>query len=81
MHSSLSRDSLKSGSLKSKSLVLDTPARGPLMRKPFGRSLGLALYILFLMVPVYWLLNMSFKTNADIPAGLSLVPPHPTREN
>ena len=51
------------------------------MRGGFGRPAGMALYILFLMVPVYWLVNMSFKTNADVLSGLSFVPPHPTLDN
>lgn len=41
----------------------------------------MAAYMLFLMVPVYWLLNMSFKNNNDILAGLSFWPQHPTLEN
>jgi len=32
------------------------------------------LYILFLMVPIYWLLNMSFKTTNEILGGLTLWP-------
>ncbi len=34
------------------------------------------LYILFLMVPIYWLLNMSFKTTNEILGGLTLWPHH-----
>tara|TARA_R110001583_G_scaffold195257_2_gene371178 strand:- start:261109 stop:261978 length:870 start_codon:yes stop_codon:yes gene_type:complete len=34
----------------------------------------LILYILFLLVPIYWLVNMSFKTNAEILSGVSLLP-------
>ena len=33
-----------------------------------------ALYILFLMVPIYWLLNMSFKTTNEILGGFTLWP-------
>jgi len=33
-----------------------------------------ALYILFLMLPIYWLLNMSFKTTNEILGGVSLYP-------
>jgi glycerol transport system permease protein len=33
-----------------------------------------ALYILFLMLPIYWLLNMSFKTTNEILGGFSLWP-------
>src|SRR6185503_15956726 len=32
------------------------------------------LYILFLMVPIYWLLNMSFKTTNEILRGFTLYP-------
>ncbi|MGB0747309.1 MAG: carbohydrate ABC transporter permease [Magnetospiraceae bacterium] len=32
------------------------------------------LYILFLMLPIYWLLNMSFKTTNEILGGFSLFP-------
>ena len=33
-----------------------------------------ALYIVFLMLPIYWLLNMSFKTTNEILGGFSLWP-------
>ena len=33
-----------------------------------------ALYIIFLMLPIYWLLNMSFKTTNEILGGFSLWP-------
>ena len=26
----------------------------------------LAAYLIFLMLPIYWLINMSFKTNTEI---------------
>ncbi|WP_237482237.1 carbohydrate ABC transporter permease [Lichenibacterium dinghuense] len=41
----------------------------------------MAAYMLFLLVPVYWLINTSFKTNPDILSGLSLWPQRPTLEN
>jgi len=40
-----------------------------------------ALYILFLMLPIYWLLNMSFKTTNEILGGFSLWPQDFTLEN
>ena len=40
-----------------------------------------ALYILFLMLPIYWLINMSFKTTNDILGGFSPLPLDPTFEN
>jgi len=40
-----------------------------------------AIYILFLMLPIYWLLNMSFKTTNEILGGFSLWPNEFTLEN
>ena len=39
------------------------------------------LYIVFLMLPIYWLVNMSFKTNAEITGAFSLWPANPTLRN
>lgn len=39
------------------------------------------LYIIFLMVPIYWLLTMALKTNAEILGGFSLWPQNPTLDN
>lgn len=38
-------------------------------------------YILFLLVPIYWLINMSFKTNQEIVSGVTLWPNDPTLQN
>ena len=40
-----------------------------------------ALYILFLMLPIYWLLNMSFKTTNEILGSFSLWPNEFTLDN
>lgn len=48
------------------------------MRK---RSLIPIIYILFLMLPIYWLLAMSFKTTGEILSGFSLFPQAWTLEN
>ena len=40
-----------------------------------------ALYILFLLLPIYWLLNMSFKTTNEILGTFSLWPQQFTLEN
>jgi glycerol transport system permease protein len=34
----------------------------------------MALYIVFLMLPIYWLVNMSFKTNEEITSTFTLFP-------
>jgi glycerol transport system permease protein len=39
------------------------------------------LYIVFLLLPIYWLLNMSLKTNEEILSGFSLWPESPTIAN
>jgi hypothetical protein len=39
------------------------------------------IYIIFLMLPIYWLVNMSFKTNQEILGAFSLWPKSPTMAN
>ena len=39
------------------------------------------LYILFLLAPIYWLVNMSFKTNTEITGMFTLWPANPTLRN
>ncbi len=48
------------------------------MRK---RSLIPIVYIIFLMLPIYWLVAMSFKTTGDILSGFSLFPTEITFDN
>src|SRR5436190_3032535 len=38
-------------------------------------------YIIVLLLPIYWLVNMSFKTNAEIVSSLTLYPHAPTLAN
>jgi glycerol transport system permease protein len=45
------------------------------------RALAPIVYILFLMLPIYWLVSMSFKTTNEILAGFSLFPQEFTLEN
>ncbi|MDQ0317881.1 glycerol transport system permease protein [Pararhizobium capsulatum DSM 1112] len=49
-----------------------------------GRNLSWivpTLYIVFLLLPIYWLVNMSFKTNTEITGTFSLYPHAPTLHN
>ena len=39
-----------------------------------GSGLVMTLYLLFLLVPIYWLVNMSLKTNTEITSTFTLVP-------
>jgi glycerol transport system permease protein len=55
------------------------------MRRRGGESrwwwLVPTLYIVFLLLPIYWLVNMSFKTNHEIVTSLTLYPHEPTLRN
>ncbi|WP_233402515.1 carbohydrate ABC transporter permease [Marinomonas transparens] len=42
---------------------------------------GLVLYVVLLLLPIYWLVNMSFKTNTEILSGLSFFPDNFTLQN
>ena len=70
-----------SSSVLSAPLTASPATTAPLARPSLGRPIGMTLYILFLFVPIYWLLNISFKTNGDILGALSLWPQHPTLDN
>ena len=50
------------------------PARARALPRVNGSALVMTLYILFLMLPIYWLLNMSLKTNQEILSTFSLWP-------
>ena len=39
-----------------------------------GRRLILSLILVFLLLPIYWLINMSFKTNNEILSTMTLWP-------
>ncbi len=45
------------------------------------RAVVMTLYITFLMLPIYWLVNMSLKTNMEIASGLTLWPRNLTFDN
>ena len=49
--------------------------------RPSGSAVVMILYLLFLLLPIYWLVNMSLKTNAEILGGFSLWPQNPTLAN
>jgi glycerol transport system permease protein len=46
-----------------------------------GKAVVMILYLLFLMLPIYWLVNMSLKTNMEITSGLTLWPKEITFDN
>ena len=45
------------------------------------RVLFLILYLVFAILPVYWMVNMSFKTNEEIVGTFSLWPQQLTLDN
>jgi glycerol transport system permease protein len=56
------------GSMNKPANLIDTTnvrASNRFAKKSITRWLVPGLYILFLMLPIYWLINMSFKTNRD----------------
>ena len=44
------------------------------MTKGYKRSFALAVYFFLMFIPLYWMLNMSLRTNADILGNLTLYP-------
>jgi len=63
--------------------TMQTTARVPLVKGLGITKSGLIMtaYILFLMLPIYWLLNMSLKTNEEILSTFSLWPQNLTFQN
>lgn len=49
--------------------------------RPSWSGVGIVVYFVLLMLPIYWLINMSLKTNAEILGGLTLWPTNPTLAN
>ena len=55
--------------------ALSTPATRTRARfRINGAAVVMVIYILFLMLPIYWLVNMSFKTNQEITSTFTLFP-------
>ncbi|MGB7121763.1 MAG: carbohydrate ABC transporter permease, partial [Bradyrhizobium sp.] len=48
------------------------------MNRGIFPKLGLVLYLLCLLLPIYWLINMSLRSNEDIMSGLAILPRHPS---
>ncbi len=49
--------------------------------RPSGSVVVMTLYLVFLMLPIYWLINMSLKTNTEILGAFSLWPQNLTLAN
>jgi glycerol transport system permease protein len=51
------------------------------MKRINGSAVVITLYLLFLLIPIYWLVNMSFKANIEINSTFSMWPVNFTFEN
>jgi glycerol transport system permease protein len=51
------------------------------MKQSRSKNVGITFFIALLLTPVYWLLNMSFKTNQEILGSLTLFPQTFTLDN
>jgi glycerol transport system permease protein len=47
-------------------MTIEKPRVAARRFRPSGSAIVMGLYLLFLMLPIYWLLNMSLKTNNEI---------------
>src|SRR6056297_1571751 len=54
--------------------MTQTARRPTALSRVNGRAVVMGLYLLFLMLPIYWLLNMSLKTNTEILNDFTLFP-------
>lgn len=59
---------------------MNTQGSSPARRITAGQ-IGIVIYFLLLLLPIYWLINMSLKTNDEILGGLTLWPRYPTLDN
>ncbi|WP_255509357.1 carbohydrate ABC transporter permease [Oceaniovalibus sp. ACAM 378] len=62
-------------------MAIEKPRTTPKRFRPSGGAVVMGLYLLFLMLPIYWLINMSLKTNSEILGAFSLWPRNLTFEN
>ena len=76
--------------LTNSSMAEAARASGRIITRPQRKSkdgagmksrLAFVVYILFVLLPIYWLVNMSFKTNQEILSTLSLWPQNFTLDN
>ena len=61
--------------------VNQSASRGGSLPKINSRVVVMTLYLLFLLLPIYWLLNMSLKTNTEILNEFTLFPRDLTFDN
>ena len=70
------------GAGRADAVATTAQARGAERRmKIEKRTVGLIIYLVLLLLPIYWMLNMSLRDSADILAHFSLFPTSLTLEN
>ncbi len=70
--------SLPAAAVRRAARPASTPALA--LRAPLA-GVAMVLYLLFLMAPIYWLVTMSLKTNAEIVGSFTAWPQNPTLDN
>jgi hypothetical protein len=62
--------------------VVHSRSRAFAVRRGSGlvRKLGFGVYLVALMLPIYWLINMSLRSNEEIMSTLAFWPHHPSLE-
>jgi len=66
---------------RNETMTVETPRVAHRRFRPSGSAVVMGLYLLFLMLPIYWLVNMSLKTNNEILGSFSLWPQELTFSN
>jgi glycerol transport system permease protein len=56
------------------------PKQEGLLRRGLFPKVALVVYLVLLMLPIYWLINLSLRPNEDIVSRMALWPHHPTLE-
>lgn len=72
---------MKSSDASTQQPAVHSKAAGKLRAAHLRGRIGLVVYLVLLLLPIYWLVNMSFKTNTEILSGLSFFPQAFTLQN
>lgn len=67
--------------IRTDEMIIGKPRTTSRRLRPSGSAVVMGLYLLFLMLPIYWLVNMSLKTNNEILGAFSLWPRNLTFAN
>lgn len=87
--SNVNASNTSTSTAKNDKKYMGAPTQSPVFSRAEKRArnatlrsrIGLVVYVVLLLLPIYWLVNMSFKTNTEILSGLSFFPADFTFEN